>query len=73
MTKQAQVVVPDHQAQEEMNINARLALLVRDALNPRLNVRRCRIILDQRILTHRDLLWRILVSSECDVMECNVM
>ncbi len=35
-----------------MDINARHALLVRDALSPRSNVKRYRIILGQRISTH---------------------
>jgi hypothetical protein len=46
-------VVPEHQAhqvREAMDINARPVPLVRDALNPHSNVRRCQIIRGQRIL-----------------------
>jgi hypothetical protein len=52
-------------AEAETDINALLALLVRDALSPRLNVKKCRIILVPKILTPRALSWLILVSLEC--------
>ena len=58
-------VVAAGAAAAETDINALLALLVRDALSPRLNVKKCRIILVPKILTPRALSWLILVSLEC--------
>jgi hypothetical protein len=54
------------------NHNAPLAQLAPDALNLRLNVRRCLAIQGQmRMVLNR--LWLILVSLECNGMEWNGM